>query len=101
MILHDFLNLARPGVNYLPVASTAAVEVLAIFISNLSTRLATTILTTFDESGVPIHSDNAIVQSGAIDVSHARFSVFPIVVFSKAKTAWSLKLMLMNRYCDY
>lgn len=63
-------------------------------LTNLSARFASSILSSLNEAGIPIDTNNSIVQSGAVDVAHRILGIRSMVVFEKAKAAWRLFVLV-------
>ena len=72
------------------VSSTPWIVLLSILIANLSSRLATPILSALDEAFIQIRSDQAFVKFGAADVFHAIQRILMSVVLDKAEAAGCL-----------
>lgn len=82
-------------VNDFSISATTTVKVLSVFISHLTAALSASKLSALDEARVPICAHHAIVESRAVDVTHAGFSVFASVIFDETKAARSLKCFLV------
>lgn len=65
--------------------TSARIVILTIFVANLSAASASSVLSTFGETGVPISSNDSIVQTRLIYVSHRLFSIVSQVIFNKTK----------------
>lgn len=74
----------------LPIAASGWVVVLPVLISHLSSGFATAVLPPLLEAGVPVCSDDAVVQARAIDEAHGVFCTCTCVVFYKAESAGCL-----------
>src|SRR6266480_4624624 len=72
------------------VSSTHWIVLLSILVANLSSRLATPILSALDEAFIQVRSDQAFVQFGAADVFHAIQRILMGVVLDKAEAAGCL-----------
>mmetsp|Transcript_55950 Transcript_55950/g.121787 ORF Transcript_55950/g.121787 Transcript_55950/m.121787 type:complete len:237 (-) Transcript_55950:626-1336(-) len=75
---------------FAPTAS-ARIEVSAVLVAHLPSRAATPVLTAFNETAIPIYSNDAIVQLQAGDISHGILRIGPVEVLHKAKAAGSLR----------
>lgn len=51
----------------------------------LSSSLATTILSTFYKTGIPISPNYSIIQTSTIDISHTAFRICSLVILNKTK----------------
>lgn len=71
-------------------STTTLIIVLTVLISDLTARLAATILSALLKTRIKICPDDTLVQLGAADVLHTVKSVLMSVVFHKAKATWCL-----------
>lgn len=69
------------------VTASSRIVVCSVFVSHLSARLPPTVLSSLNESRVPVHPYDAVVQPGAIYVSHRILGVFTQIVFDEAEAA--------------
>ncbi|KAL1430767.1 hypothetical protein MTO96_002366 [Rhipicephalus appendiculatus] len=71
----------------LAVATSAAVVVRAVLVPHLASALPASELASLDESGVPVGTNDAVVQLGAVDVTHGVLGVGARVVLDEAEAA--------------
>ena len=64
---------------------SAGIEVSAVLVSDLAARLAASVLAPFDETGVPVRANQAVVELGAVHVAHGALRVGARVVLDKAE----------------
>jgi len=69
------------------IAAASTVEVCSILVSNLSARLAATVLPALDEPGVPVRSDYSVVQPCSVDVSECVFRINSEIILHETETA--------------
>ena len=62
---------------------------MKVSLPNLSSALSSAELSAFDEPGVPVSSDDPVIQPGAVDVLHGVGSVLPQVVLHEAEATRS------------
>ena len=82
---HDF---AEPA--------SALVIVGAVLIPDLTATLASAVLSSLNEAGVPIGSNDAVVQSGAVHVLHSVLSVVSVHVLDEAEAARRLRVAVQT-----
>lgn len=73
--------------HHFAIATTVGVERFPVLITNLATTFAPSKLTSLHEAGIPIATNDSIVQSSAVDPLHGLQSVLTIVVLDEAKAA--------------
>lgn len=71
-------------------SSTTGVELLTIFVTDLTTTPSTTELTTLSISMVEIRTDDTFVQLGTVDIFHAIECIRVMIVLDKAKSTGGL-----------
>ncbi len=59
-----------------------------IIYSYLASTTATSVLPAFDKAGIPVSSNDPIVETTVIDITHGHFGSFTILIFNKAETTW-------------
>jgi len=80
------------------IPSTPGIVLLSILIADLSSRLATPILSALGESFIQIRSDQALVELGPTDVLHAVQRILMGVVLDKAEAAGCLLKAVETHY---
>lgn len=76
------------------ITTTATVKVRSVFIANLSSCFSASVLSALDKSGVPIGSDDTVVQTRTVDVPHTIFSIRALVVLDETKPTGSLFVLV-------
>lgn len=71
----------------LAVTTSTTVVVSSVLVPDLASALASPVLATLNEAGVPVCPDYAVVQLGSVDVAHGVLAVLSGVVFHEAETA--------------
>ena len=68
---------------------TLEISKMKVSLPNLSSALSSAELSAFDEPGVPVGSDDPVVQPGAVDVLHGVGGILAQVVLHEAEAARS------------
>jgi len=76
------------------VAAAAGVVVRAVFVSNLSSTLATAVLAALHEACVPVRPHDAVIQPRAVHVAHALLRVLSGVILDEAEAAGGLVVLV-------
>lgn len=66
--------------DFLVPSSTTGIEVLSVLVSDLATVTTPTVLPAFNESSVPICSDDSVIETSLIDVANGILSVFTRII---------------------
>jgi hypothetical protein len=70
-----------------PIATPARIELVAVFVSHLPTRLSTSVLAPLGEALIQIRPDDALIELGAANVLHTVEGVLVAVVLDEAEPA--------------
>jgi hypothetical protein len=80
------------------ITTSTRIKLISIFIPDLSSTLASSVLSSFHEPFVEIGTDDALVEFCAANVFHAVESVLVGVVFDEAETAGGLLETVESHY---
>lgn len=70
-----------------PVSTASAIIIRPVLVPHLSARLAASILSALDETRVPVHPNDPVVESGPIYETHRVLGIVAHVVLDETKTA--------------
>src|SRR5688572_28367745 len=77
-------------------SSPSLIIVCPKLISYLSTTLSSTVLSSLPEAGIPVCSNESIIQSGSVDISHGVPRILPGVIFHEAKSTRHSCLLIQS-----
>ena len=81
------------------VSASTLIEVGSVLVAHLPATLASAVLAPFEEAGVPVGPDDAVVEPGSVDVAHRVFGVLARVVLDETEAARS-SLVLVEAHHD-
>lgn len=98
--LHPLLVGVRGDLlrNQFAVAASSRIIIRSVFVSHLAAWFAPAVLSTLDESGIPVHANDSVVQPGAVDVAHRIFGIISQIVFDETEAARRLLEFVQAHY---